>query len=173
MPLFEESFIRFSNVKVKNCNSTKSCKANFCPVCSFIFGIFSSSLCHMIESVVWQKERKRWRLASIFCRKKAEQRFHLNGRSDFRRRRRRRGREKKRTFFLCCIGPRKSPEAMRQKKSDLKRYFTIVVVVWYSTFFTKLYLINTAIHMGGITIHVVWKHIRYSIWKADLWLQLT
>ena len=34
---------------------------------------------------------------------------------------------------------------MRQKKSDLKRYFTIV---WYSTFFTKLYVINTALHIG-------------------------
>ena len=123
MPLFEESFIRFSNVKVR------IAMLNYAKLTFLLFHFwhfFGSSLCHMIESVVWQKERKRWRLASIFCRKKAEQRFHLNGRSDFRRRRR--GREKKRTFFLCCIGPRKSPEAMRQKKSDLKRYFTSIVV---------------------------------------------
>ena len=99
----------------------------------------------MIESVDKRRERDDgYSNTASFAEKKAEQRFHLNGRSDFRRRR---GREKKRTFFLCCIGPRKSPEAMRQKKSDLKRYFTIVVVVWYSTFFTKLYLIDTAIHI--------------------------
>ena len=86
------------------------------------------------------------------------------------------GEEKKRTFFQCCIGPRKSPEAMRQKKSDLKRYFTIVVVVvWYSTFFTKLYLINTALHIGRtyLLLHhkTKYKRGRISMWFGNIGIQ--
>ena len=106
----------------------------------------------MIESVDKRRERDDgYSNTASFAEKKAEQRFHLNGRSDFRRRRKRSEGEKKRTFFSLStvLGP-ESPEAMRQKKSDLKRYFTIVVVVvvWYSTFFTKVYLIDTALHIG-------------------------
>ena len=49
-------------------------------------------------------------------------------------------REKKNELFSLStvLGP-ESPEAMRQKKSDLKRYFTSIVVF---NIFTKLYLIN-------------------------------
>ena len=53
--------------------------------------------------------------------KKAEQRFHLNGRSDFR------GEKEKKTNFFLYWGPRKSRGQSGKRKSDLKRYFTTEV----------------------------------------------
>ena len=59
--------------KIQQCVKVRIAMLNYAKLTFLLFHFwhfFGSSLCHMIESVVWQKERKRWRLASIFCRKK-------------------------------------------------------------------------------------------------------
>ena len=127
----------------KNCNA-KLCKANFSAL-SFLAFFWELTVPYDWISCVTKGEKEMTVSQHLLQKKKRNNGFtwmvdQISGEEE-------EGERKKRTFFLCCIGPRKSPEAMRQKKSYLKRYFTIVVV-WYSTFFTKLYLIDTAIHIG-------------------------